>query len=190
MSADSSTTAALSHSSKTNGRFWFVASGLFSVALGSLAIGIPCVTTVAIAKLVGIFLLAGGIALLATAAFGKTRRHRLLDAIMGVLRILVGILVLGNLFKAVLFLTVLLAAVLVVEGLVAALLALQLRGRNPAWGWVLVNAVAALTLGVMLFVKFPSDSPWAVGLLFGINSVFVGVSLIMYGLGLKKAQET
>jgi uncharacterized membrane protein HdeD (DUF308 family) len=177
------------NSSQRRGRFWFVLSGIFSIILGALAIGIPCVTTVAIAKLVGIILLAGGMALLATALVGKNSKHRLLDAIMGVLRILVGILVLGNLFKAVLFLTVLLAAVLVVEGLAAIVLAFKLRSSNPAWGWVLINALAALTLGVMLFVKFPSDSPWVVGLLFGINSVLVGVSLIMFGLGLKKPQS-
>ncbi|HMO51891.1 MAG TPA: DUF308 domain-containing protein [Kiritimatiellia bacterium] len=174
---------------QTKGRLWFIAGGIFSVAFGALAIAIPCVTTVVIAKMVGYFLLASGAVLLATGLFGKTRKHRLLDIGTGILRMVLGIVFVGNLVKTIVILTLFLAAMFAVEGLFGIVLALKLRGKHPAWGWVLFNALGALVLGVLLFARFPSDAPWAVGLLFGINSIFLGMSLVMYGLGLKQARE-
>lgn len=174
---------------KAAGRIWFIAGGAFSLAFGAMAITIPCVTTVVLAKMVGYFLLAGGVVLLATGLFGKTRKHRLLDVVTGILRMVVGIVFIGNLVKTVLVLTLFLAAMFAIEGLIGIFLALKLRGKHPAWGWVLFNSLAALALGLMLFARFPSDAPWVIGLLFGINSIFLGVSLIMYGLGLKQARD-
>lgn len=171
------------------GRIWFFIGGIFSLALGTLAIGIPCVTTVVIAKMVGYILLASGFVLLATGLFGKTRNHRLLDITTGVLRVVLGIIFVGNLVKTIVVLTLFLAAMFAVEGLFGIILAFKLRGKNPAWGWVLFNSLGALVLGLMLFSRFPSDAPWAIGMLFGINSIFLGVSLVMYGLGLKQARE-
>ncbi len=174
---------------QTKGRIWFIAGGVLSVAFGALAITIPCVTTVMIAKMVGYFLLASGAVLLATGLFGKTRKHRLLDIATGILRMVLGIVFVGNLIKTIVVLTLFLAAMFAVEGLFGIVLAFKLRGKNPAWGWVLFNSLGALVLGVMLLARFPSDAAWAIGLLFGINSMFLGISLVMYGLGLKQAKE-
>jgi uncharacterized membrane protein HdeD (DUF308 family) len=173
----------------TQGSIWFILGGIFSLAFGIMAIAIPCVTTIAIAKIVGYVLLASGAVLLGTGLFGKARKHRILDIITGVLRIFLGLIFIGNLVKTVLILTLFLAGMFAAEGVMGAVLALKLRGKNPAWGWVLFNSLAALVLGVLMFLRFPSDAPWAIGLLFGINCVFTGMTLVMYGLGLKQARE-
>jgi uncharacterized membrane protein HdeD (DUF308 family) len=171
------------------GRVWFVVGGILSLVLGAMAIAIPCVTTVAIAKVVGYISLVSGIVLLGTGLFGKARKHRMLDIATGVLRIVLGLLFIGNLVKTIAVLTIFLAATFAAEGVLGIMLAFSLRGKNPAWGWVLFNSLGALVLGLLLFIRFPSDAPWAIGLLFGINSLFIGMSLIMYGLGLKQARE-
>jgi uncharacterized membrane protein HdeD (DUF308 family) len=41
----------------------------------------------------------------------------------------------------------------------------------------------------MLLSKYPSDADWAIGLLFGINSVFLGFSLIMVAFSMPQAKE-
>jgi uncharacterized membrane protein HdeD (DUF308 family) len=41
----------------------------------------------------------------------------------------------------------------------------------------------------MLLAKFPSTAEWAIGLLFGLNSIFLGISLITFGSALPRAQE-
>ena len=170
-------------------RGWFVVGGVSSLILGAMAIAIPCVTTVAIAKMVGLLSLVSGAVLLGTGLFGKARKHRILDIATGILRIILGLIFIGNLLTTVAVLTLFLAGMFVAEGVMGVFLALSLRGKNPAWGWVLFNSLGAFVLGLLLFIRFPSDAPWAIGMLFGINSLFIGMSLIMYGLGLKQARE-
>ncbi len=121
---------------------------------GGLAIALPYTTKFGISQLLGIIVLASGIILLFAALFGKNRQHLWLDLVMGLLRIFVGVVVLGNLFNAVLFLTIFLSALLVAEGIFAIGLAFKLLGRNPAWGWVLLKGCflgSMLSFWVVLF---------------------------------------
>ncbi|MCX7868876.1 MAG: DUF308 domain-containing protein [Terrimicrobiaceae bacterium] len=173
----------------SKGRFWFILAGVLTLLAGFAAMACPLTTSIVIAQIIGAFSVVSGVFLLASAIFGKTNTHRILDLFSALLRMALGVVLLLNVLGAVLALTLLLAAVFLAEGIVGCVLAFRLKGKNPAWGWVLANAVLAIILGVMLFAKWPSDAAWAIGLLFGINCVFVGVSLIMYGLGLSKAQE-
>jgi uncharacterized membrane protein HdeD (DUF308 family) len=171
------------------GRIWYVLGGIVCILVGFFAIGRPGLAALAITQIIGAFILVSGAFLLFAALFGKARQHRFLDFVSAVLRLLVGVLIMGNLIKGLLALTLLLAAVFVVEGIYSTVLGLKLRGKNSAWVWMLLNGVAALVLGFMLFAKFPSDAPWAVGLLFGINSIFTGVSLLAFGAALPRATE-
>jgi len=92
----------------------------------------------------------------------------------------VGVLLLANVIAGLYALTVTLAALFVVEGLFEMIFAVSLfRKANKAWPWVALNAIAAFALGGILFSDLPGDSTWSIGLLFGINSLFLGVSLIM-----------
>ena len=168
---------------------WYVLGGILSIFVGFYAMNRPGLATLAITQVVGIIALASGIVLFFAAIFGKARQHRLLDFFSAILRILVGLLLLGNILKGVLILTLVLGSVFIVEGLFGVVLGLKLRGKNPAWGWVVFRALASLVLGGMLIAQFPSSALWAIGLLFGINCIFNGFSLMMYGTALPKAQE-
>jgi len=168
---------------------WYVLGGILSIFVGFYAMNRPGLATLAITQVVGIIALASGIVLFFAAIFGKARQHRLLDFFSAILRILVGLLLLGNILKGVLILTLVLGSVFIVEGLFGVVLGLKLRGKNPAWGWVVFSALASLVLGGMLIAQFPSSALWAIGLLFGINCIFNGFALMMYGTALPKAQE-
>jgi uncharacterized membrane protein HdeD (DUF308 family) len=171
------------------GRIWYVLAGIVCILVGFFAIGRPGLAALAITQLIGAFILVSGAFLLFAALFGKARQHRFLDLLSAVLRLLVGVVIMANLITGLLALTLLLGAVFIVEGIYSTILGLKLRGKNGAWIWMLLNGIAALVLGGMLFAKFPSDAAWAVGLLFGINSLFTGVSLLAFGIALPKAQE-
>ncbi len=170
-------------------RIWYVLGGILSIFVGIYAMNRPGLATLAITQVVGIIALASGIVLFFAAIFGKARQHRLLDFFSAALRILVGLLLVTNVLKGVLVLTLVLGSVFIVEGLFSLVLGFKLRGKNSAWGWVVLNGVAALVLGGMLIAQFPESAIWAIGLLFGINCIFNGFSLIMFGTALPKAQE-
>lgn len=182
----------MSNSPLTNafsqGRMWYYGGGLISLLVGGFAMARPGVTSVAIAQIIGIFCLVSGAILLASALFGKAKKHRILDFFSAALRVIVGLLLIVKVVQGVMALTLVLAAIFIAEGIFGALLAFQLRGKNPAWIWVLLNAAVAVVLGGMLLAKFPTDADWAIGLLFGINSLFLGVSLVMYAYLMPQAK--
>lgn len=172
-----------------NARTWYFAGGGLCLIVGLIAMVRPGPATVAIEQLVGIAFIVSGAALLLSAVFGKARKHRVMDLVSSVLRLLVGILFIVKVLAGVVALTLVMATVFIVEGIVGLGFALRLRKRNPAWVWMLANAIAAFVLGGLLLAKFPSDSAWVIGLLFGINSVFLGVSLIMFAASMPRADE-
>ncbi len=51
------------------------------------------------------------------------------------------------------------------------------RGQ-PNAGWVGLSGVCGLIIGILVLAKFPSSADWAIGLLIGIDLIFLGWSLI------------
>jgi len=171
------------------GAIWYYVGGIVSTLVGFAAISAPHLFTGFIAQFIGIFCVVSGVFLFFSALFGKGKNHRFLDFFSSLLRIVVGVVLLGNLVAAVMALTFLLACIFVGEGILSIFYGFKLKGKNAAWGWVVLNGVVALILGGMLLAKFPGDAEWVIGLLFGINSLFLGFSLIMFASALPKAEE-
>lgn len=181
--------ANLSSAEAAKGRTWYFVGGGLCALVGLFAILRPGVATVAIEQFLGIIFIASGLALLLSALFGKAKKHRLLDLASSALRLIVGILLIAKALNGVIALTLVVAAIFIVEGIFGLIFALKFRGKNPAWIWMLLNAIAAFVLGGMLFANFPSDAAWAIGLLFGINSLILGVSLIMFAVAMPRSKE-
>lgn len=179
----------ISPADRVKGRIWYFAGGALSLLVGVVSIVRPGLATLAIEQFLGLIFIVSGVVLLLSAAFGRARKHRWLDIASSALRLAVGILLIAKALSGMIAITLVVASVFLVEGIFGAILALQWRKRNPAWIWILLNALAAFVLGGMLLARFPSDSVWAVGLLFGINSLFLGLSLIMFAAAMSQAEE-
>jgi uncharacterized membrane protein HdeD (DUF308 family) len=82
-------------------------------------------------------------------------------------------------------LTLILGAVFFAEGLICIGTSFRLRG-NSAWTWLLLNGVVALVLGGMIYARWPLDSEWVIGVLYGIQSIFSGVAMLMLGFAIGK----
>ena len=172
---------ALSHS-----RGWLIAGGLISIFVGFLAIGSPLLFSVVIAQFLGIFAVVSGVIALFVAIFSKHATHRFLEALLGAIRIVAGIVLLRCIASSIAVITLILAVFLVVEGVSSIIGAFKMR-QHYGWVWTLINGIAALVLGVMVYVRWPSNSVWVLGLFFGINLLFNGMSLLMLGLAAPKA---
>jgi hypothetical protein len=65
-----------------------------------------------------------------------------------------------------------------------------LAGRgNDGWRWLLASGVVSLLLAVLLRVGSPSTAVWAVGVLFGVNLLTTGVTLIALGMATRQTAE-
>jgi uncharacterized membrane protein HdeD (DUF308 family) len=82
-------------------------------------------------------------------------------------------------------LTLILGAVFFAEGIVCIGTSFRLRA-NSAWIWLFLNGVVALVLGGMIYARWPLDSEWVIGVLYGIQSIFSGVAMLMLGFAIGK----
>jgi uncharacterized membrane protein HdeD (DUF308 family) len=184
---DSSPTASPTHD-LFKSRGWLIAGGILSLFVGIAAIGSPFLYSVVIAQLLGIFALVSGVIAFVLAIFGRHTHHRVLEAVSGLLRIAAGIALLVCVASSVVVITLILAIFFIVEGVFIAVAALKMRAHQ-GWVWTLISGLAAIVLGVMIYVRWPSSSAWVLGTLFGINLIFSGSSLLALGLGARRPES-
>ena len=160
----------------------FLAEGIVMVILGLVAIAVPEVASLAIAIFIGWLFFVGGIFRTLSLL-----RHRHLPGFgwalaTSILAILLGLVLVARPITGVLTLTLALVVFFILEGVGAILLAVEHRRHLPSWGWVLFSGLVDLLLAFLIWDGWPSSAGWAIGLLVGINMLFLGLSLIMTAL--------
>lgn len=168
-------------------RGWLIAGGLLSIFVGFFAMGSPYLFSIVIAQLIGAFALVSGVISLFLAIFGRQTTHRVLGGFLALIRIAAGITLLACVASGIAVITLILAVFFIIEGVSLIIGALKMRAHK-GWGWSLLSGAAALILGIMVYARWPGDSASIIGLLYGINSLFWGMSVLMMGLAAPKAQ--
>lgn len=83
-------------------------------------------------------------------------------------------------------LTLLLASLFLIEGILDIILFFQMRSLGGS-GWVLVDGIVTLLLGLMIYLQWPSSSAWAIGTLVGVSMIISGVARVMLSQAVRKA---
>src|SRR5882724_3294584 len=166
-------------------RHWglFLFEGIVLIVLGTLAVLVPAVASLAATIVFGwILLLSGVMGLISTLrarqapGFGWS----LLSALLG---IAAGIILLATPMQGTLSLTAVLIAFLIVEGVATVLFALEHRkGASGRWSWLLASGILDIGLGGILLAGLPGTAVWALVLLVGINMIFGGWALVWMAL--------
>ncbi|MGC1481774.1 MAG: DUF308 domain-containing protein [Chthoniobacterales bacterium] len=157
-------------------RGWIIFFAIASILVGVLAILFPTVMALAIEQVIGIFCVVSGVFSIGNVIFGGEKGHRTSSVVLAIIRLAAGLVLLTFPMSGVLSLALILGVFFVAEGLVFIAGALGGISGVPK-GLMLVNGIVALVLGVMVFLNFPSDAPEILGLLYGINSIFYGITL-------------
>ena len=160
----------------------FLAEGIIMMVLGLLAIAVPEVASLAITIFIGWLFFIGGIFRTVSLLQHRTMPGFAWSLITALLAIALGLILLMRPIAGVLTLTLVLVVFFVLEGISAILLAIEHRKHVPSWGWVLFSGLVDLLLAFLIWDGWPSSAGWAIGLLVGINMVFLGLSLIMTAL--------
>ncbi len=160
----------------------FLAEGIVMMVLGLLAIAVPEVATLAITLLIGWLFFIGGIFRTISVLQHRGMPGFAWSLLAAVLAILLGLILILRPIAGVLTLTIWLILFFIVEGIAAIFLAIEHRRHLPSWGWILLSGLVDLVLAYLIWDGWPSSAAWAIGLLVGINMVFVGLSLIMTAL--------
>jgi uncharacterized membrane protein HdeD (DUF308 family) len=169
-------------------RVWFpmLLLGVVSVIAGLFAISFTFAATMASVLLLGILLLVAGVTEVLNGVLVRTGKSFALHLLAAALYLIVGVFVLEDPVQAAAVLTLLLAAAFFVGGLLRIVFAVAVR--FPSWGWVLLNGVVDLVLGMMIFNRWPEASLWVLGLFVGIDLLFHGWSWIILALNVRSYQ--
>jgi uncharacterized membrane protein HdeD (DUF308 family) len=168
---------------------WIVGFGVFAVIAGFIALGSVMMATASAVFIVGFMMLMAGVAEIVAAFNAKDWSHRLLWLLLGALYVFAGIVCIQNPFEAATLLTLMLGIALIVSGLLRIFLATQMKQGTP-WGWVVFSGIASVLLGAMIVSHWPASSFFVLGLLLGIDLIFVGSGWIATGLALRRHAQS
>lgn len=173
----------------TDGWRYIMGAGVLITVLGVIAIFTPFLTGIGISLVLGVLLLAGAGAHFVQVFYAGSWRRAIWQVVLGVVYAVAGVALLVNPGLGLVTLTALLIAYFAVEGVAEIALGVRMRSE-PQWSWFALSGVVSLLLAGLLFAGFPSTALWAVGLLFGINLISTGVSMISVGNIGRKATRT
>ena len=153
--------------------------GVLMLICGFLAIGIPFASGIGVAIVIGWLLLISAVWHLLfgmrAGGVGGVLWQILLAIAYGAAGLMITLYPLAGLA----WLTLVLAAFLLIEAVLEFVLFFNIRGRTKAAGWVLVDAIITLLLGILIWAQWPSSSGWAIGTLVGVSLIFSGISRLM-----------
>lgn len=165
-----------------------LAAGVLIAILGVLAIVFPFVTGVSLSLLLGAVLVVGAIVHVAQAFSAGSWGGALWQILLGVVYAIAGIFLMANPIVGLVTLTILVITYLVVDGVVEIVMGFQARPAPGAW-WVVASGAISLLLAGLLWVGLPATALWAVGLLFGVNLLVTGVSMMRVARGGQRASR-
>ncbi|WP_255198482.1 HdeD family acid-resistance protein [Halorarius litoreus] len=171
--------------SQTDSRVPIIGGAIIAV-LGLLAMVFPFVTGVSLSLLLGGVLVVGALVHVAHAFSPESFWGAVWQVVLAIVYGFAGISLLANPVIGLTTLTLLAIAYLLVNGVVMVGWSLVGRG-NDGWIWLLASGVLSVLLAGGLLIGFPSTALWAVGLLFGVNLLVTGVTLVMIGMRARRS---
>jgi uncharacterized membrane protein HdeD (DUF308 family) len=157
--------------------------GVLFIVLGLIAIVEPLIAGLAIAVLAGWLLLAGGVVHAISAFRAAGPRNVIWHVLLAVLYIVGGLYFVTHPLLGLGTLTLFLAVILLIEGIVWVVAYFRLPTGN---GWLLLNGIVTVLLGLMIWGHWPNSSVWALGTLIGINLLMRGFAVLFAGAAVRR----
>ena len=168
----------------------FLIQGVIMIILGVLAVGEPMVATLAVTLFAGWLFLFSGIVGLAGIFTARRVPGFWWALIMALLAIVVGIYLIWRPLSGTLSLTLAVGAFFGAQGIVQIITAIGHHKVLRSWVWMLVTGIANVILALIIWGGFPGTAEWVLGLLFGINLLLWGFSLVMTALACRAVPDT
>src|SRR5438874_12295016 len=153
--------------------------GILILVCGFLAIGVPLASGIGVAIVIGWVVLISGVwHLLFGFRSGSGIGGFLWQLLLAIVYGAAGLVILLYPLAGLAWLTLVVATFLLIEAALEFVLYFNIRGRVSA-GWVLVDGIITLLLGILIWAQWPFSSAWAIGTLVGVSLIFSGISRLM-----------
>ncbi len=164
----------------------FIFEGIIFVVLGCLAIALPGIFSLAVEFFVGLLFIASGLVQGYRTLMVQGFPGFLLSLLTTALYLVIGILLITHPVTGVFTLTILLTIFFGIEGFAQIAVGLHYRPHR-AWGWRLFSGIISLLLAFIIWQGWPGTGMWVIGLLVGINLLFVGFTQLFVALSTSKS---
>ena len=157
--------------------------GILMIVLGTVAIARPLFAGITANFYLGWVFIVGSIIQLVYAI--QTREEEqfiwklLRNILIGILYFVAGLLLLIYPLEGLLSLTLIVGVSILGSGLTQIFWAFLWRPDSD-WGWSLARGILATVLGILVLVDWPSNTPWLIGLLVGINLISDGLGIATF----------
>lgn len=157
-------------------RVAFGIGGVVALILGILLLVWPEKSLGAVAIILGIYFLIGGVVRLALGIFSKgiSGGMRTLDILLGILLIIAGIIVLKNVAASAAALLILVVAVIGVGWIIEGVLSIVESRGAPSAGWAITSGIISIIAGIVVLVVPGWSAVWLV--------IVTGIVLIVLGI--------
>jgi uncharacterized membrane protein HdeD (DUF308 family) len=160
--------------------------GVSLICLGMLAVASPLVAAVAVNTIIAWLIVFAGVVHLVVAFHSREAGSVIWRLLVGLAYICFGVYLIGRPVAGVATLTLLLASLFLVEGVFDIVLFFRAPSTLRS-GWILLDGIVTLLVGLMIYRQWPSSSAWAIGTLVGVSLIFSGITRMMVSLAVRKA---
>jgi uncharacterized membrane protein HdeD (DUF308 family) len=167
---------------------WSVFWGVLLIILGLLAIALPLASSLGVLLVVGWALVFSSAVQIVHAFQSHGIGHILWKLLVAALYLAVGVYFLSNPMLGIAALTLATGFFFLAEG--AMDLAAYVKERKVSGsGWILLDGIVTLILGLMIWQHWPASSIWATGTLVGVSMVMTGVTRLMISVADRRLAE-
>ncbi|MCO5316543.1 MAG: HdeD family acid-resistance protein [Solirubrobacterales bacterium] len=162
--------------------------GVLLIVLGAVAILVPALASFTVTIFIGWVLIFGSVFLFASAFSNRSGWNLLTGIVWALLALIAGVWLLVDPGRGTETLTLIVMIYFLVSGVFK--LGISISGRGtPGIGWLAVNGVLSIVIGLIVLVDMPESASWAIGLLVGIDFIFAGWGLINFGAAVNRLDE-
>jgi len=168
---------------------WLLAQGILTLFLGTVALAMAGLTTLATVYLFGGFMGAAGIFQLVQSFTekDKTWSLRLTNILVGLIYIITSVMIFIDPLAASMALTIFIASFFVVIGVVRLAQAWKNRAKGWNWLWLALFGLIDIALGAYVIFTLPVSALWLIGAMVSIELIMQGWLLIVFALAARKA---
>jgi uncharacterized membrane protein HdeD (DUF308 family) len=167
---------------------WLVGLGVLSILVGTLAILMPFVSSIAVNAWIGALFLIAGVAALVHAWNDGGWKGRLAHVGIGLVYLIGGALVVLEPFAALFAFSIVVAAMMFVSGAWRLWEGVRMR-PEAGWGWMTAAGALMVLLAVAIWFAFPGAAFWLLGTLAGVSFIVEGWALLFLGLDARRARK-
>jgi len=165
---------------------WSIVWGVLLIVFGMLAVGSPFIAALAVNVVIAWLIVLAGAVHLIVAFHAHGTGSLIWKLLVGLAYLFFGAYLIMHPVLGVASLTLVLASLFLIEGVLDIVLFFRMRSVQGS-SWVLVDGVITLLLGLMIYLRWPSSSVWAIGTLVGVSMIISGIARVMLSLAVRKA---